>query len=202
MSWLFEAKRYYSPNNGVIVCRRFLGQWWVFVEGYDQSSPYIKNMWRGALRRLPLNFTAGRVLLLGLGAGSIINDLHSRFVDASITAVDYDAIMVNIAKELQLFDQSICEVIIGDVTDVVPKLDSKFDLIVVDLYRGNKTAPILEDDKFLNSISQKLSATGHLLLNVFENTPLLSKFDQHFIRKESWTFQYNTLALYSPHKTS
>lgn len=157
----------------------------MFVEGYDQSSPYIRKMWRDALRRLPPNFITGRVLLLGLGAGSIVNDLHSRFKNPSIIAVDYDAIMVNIAKELELFDRSACEVIIGDVTDVVPKLNDEFDLIVVDLYKGNKTAPILEQAEFLNAISQKLSPSGKLLINAFENSSLFAKFDQRFTRESS-----------------
>lgn len=200
MSWLFEVKRFASEKNGQIICRKFLGQWWIFVDSYDQSSPYIKKMWRSALKRIPPTTKVTNTLLLGLGGGSIVDDLATKYPKSRLTVIEYDPVMVEIARETQMFTTK-PNIIIKDAVLAVPQLNDSFYLIVVDLYRGGKTSPSLEDSEFISLIEQKLSDTGTLLINVFENTELLNKFDQFFLRETSWVYSYNALAIYKKKST-
>jgi spermidine synthase len=167
----------------------------VFVEHYDQSSPYIKRMWRHALRRLPQTLSVSRTLLLGLGGGSIIDDLAHRFPASKLTVVEHDPVMVEVAQSLKLFS-STPEVVIEDAVRAVPNLPATYNLIIVDLYRGGETAGILSSEAFVKSIEQKLAPDGFLLLNVFKNTSLFPLFDEHFSYEDHWVFSYNNLALY------
>jgi spermidine synthase len=195
MSWLFEVKRYQSEKNGLILCRKIFGHWWIEVESYDQSSPYIKRMWRSALRRLSPILKVHRSLLLGLGGGSIVDDLAEKYPDAELVIVEYDPVMVEVSQEVHLFKTN-PRIFVEDAVSAVPKLEGMFDLIIVDLYKGGKTAEALEHANFIASIINKLSPGGTLILNAFENTKLFADFSRYLTLEERWTFSYNALAIY------
>lgn len=198
MSWLFERKLYQSEKNGLILCKKLFGHWEVFVDGFYQSAPYIKKMWRTGLRQVAQTIPVSRILVLGLGAGSVINDLHSRFPAASITAIEYDPTMVVIARQLEMFDQKLAvNILVADAVTAVPALDGTFDLIIVDLYKGGVTAEALQHPDFAQSIAQKLSPDGTLILNVFRNVELFPLFDKFLTRQNTWKYSFNALALYT-----
>ena len=62
-------------------------------------------MWRKAVRRVPSTARIESVLLLGLGGGSAINEVHTRFPIAQIAVLEWDPVMVNLAHELKLFSR-------------------------------------------------------------------------------------------------
>ncbi|MFA5947242.1 MAG: methyltransferase domain-containing protein [Patescibacteria group bacterium] len=197
MSWLFERKLYQSEKNGLILCKKLFGHWEVFVDGFYQSAPYIKKMWRTGLRQVSSMPAVSRILVLGLGAGSIINDLHSRYPDAFITTIEYDPTMVVIARQLEMFDQKLpVNIIVADAVTAVPALEGSFDLIIVDLYKGGVTAEALQHPDFVESITQKLLPNGTLILNVFKNVELFPLFDRFLTRQNTWKYSFNALAMY------
>jgi GNAT superfamily N-acetyltransferase/precorrin-6B methylase 2 len=203
MSWLHERHLFRSDKNGVIVAKRFFGTWEITVDGYDQSSSYIKKMWQEALARLPEYARAKRVLLLGLGAGSIIDDLHRRFPNCQVTVIEWDPEMITLAKRLHLFKpEHAPQVLVGDALEMLPTLDQTFDLIVFDLYRGERPEPRLAEADFQKQLQSHLKHSGFLLANVFKTPTLLEATDRFFSREQTWHFRFNTLALYRPQSYS
>lgn len=200
MSWFYEQKEYSSEKNGLIRCTRLLGQWYVRVGGYDQTTPYIRTMWKRALRRVPRQSGVKQVLLLGLGAGGVINNIRRRFPHCRITIVEWDPVMLGIAEKLRLFvrdDRT--TIIVDDAACAIPALASfSFDVIIVDLFRGSEPSSALATSAFVSELARLLNSRGYLLLNVFKKQELFSLFDEAVLRYASWRYRYNRLALYRP----
>src|SRR3989344_5978756 len=155
MGFFWETRTYQSEKNGTIHCRRFFGRWRVTVDGFDETTPYTNRMWKRALRRVSKKSGVKRVLLLGLGAGGAIAYLYRRFRNATITAVEWDPVMITLADELGFFPRERRPRIIqGDAAVLVPELTEKFDLIIVDLFRGRKVDAALSDASFIAGIAR------------------------------------------------
>ena len=60
-------------------------------------------MWNNAFKRIPKDFKAKNILILGLGGGNIIKLLQKRHPKANINVVEWDEVMIDIAKKLELF---------------------------------------------------------------------------------------------------
>ncbi len=197
MSWFYELRKIPSVKNGVIVCQRLFGRWKVFVNGYDQTSPYMQQMWRHALRKVPKTIHVKQILVLGLGAGGVIRDLHRRFHGCQVTVVEWDPEMVKLSEKLHLFstDQR-PRGLYGDVEEVLPAIRESFDLILFDLYNGFRPALYGLQDAFPKQIARLLKPQGVFLLNAFSTQALLSVADQELSRHKTWQFRYNTVALY------
>ncbi len=197
MSFFWESRTYQSEKNGMIHCRRFLGRWRVTVDGFDQTTSYTNRMWKRALRRVPKKSGVKRVLLLGLGAGGALSYLHQRFHHATVTAIEWDPIMITIADELGFFPrEQRPRIMQGDAVVLVPQLTEKFDLIIVDLFRGKKVDAALNHTVFIAGIACALDQEGFLLVNIFGEPEMLTRFDDALSCHATWRFRYNRLALY------
>lgn len=197
MSFIYELKTYSSVKNGEIKCVRALGKWHILVNGTGQTSPYVTTMWKKALKYIPKKAHIKNILILGLGAGGQINTIHKKFFHPNITAIEWDPVMVDIAKDLRIFNPNHHpRVIVQDAVAGLKTLHDTFDLVLVDLFTGSKPTPSLCTVSFIKSIAEKLKPNGFLLLNVFRTPALLDTFDQVLSREKNWRFQYNTLALY------
>ncbi|MEK7102051.1 MAG: hypothetical protein AAB912_00275, partial [Patescibacteria group bacterium] len=200
MSWFYEHQEYSSEKNGLIRCTRLFGQWYVRVGGYDQTTPYIRTMWKRALRRIPRKSGVKRVLVLGLGAGGMIQDIRRRFPQCHITIVEWDTVMIDIAEKLGLFARDErTEIIVDDAARALSTVAFfSFDLIIIDLFRGSEPAPALATPAFVSALARLVHPRGHLLLNVFKKQELFSIFDTVLSRHAAWRYRYNRLALYRP----
>lgn len=198
MSFLYESRQYTSEKNGLIHCQKRWGKWFVKVDKIDQTSPYVTAMWKRGLRRLPKRTGFKRILVLGLGAGSCLGPIYRYFPKAQLTAVEWDPVMIEIAKELKFIKPGFrLSLIIDDALMALPRLKKRFSLIIIDLFRGSKPAPILYQPPFISFLQETLSSDGYLLLNAFGNSELLAVFDQQMSRLSSWRFKFNKLALYT-----
>lgn len=184
-----------SPYNGTIMIRRWFGWPEVYVDGFDQSTRYIRDMWRAAFRYVP---RAGvkRVLMLGLCAGVGVTELRRRFPRADITVIDWDPAMITLFHRLnpQTLPITIIE---GDAFAEMPKLDRAFDLVIVDLFKGKDPAPELLTDDALGIIGSVVAPGGSMVVNAFSTEAVLDAFDRNFARKSVWHYKFNTIALYT-----
>lgn len=197
MNLFWVSKRYDSEKNGSILCLKYFNSWSVLVDGYYQTSPYTNRMWRRALKRLPTRTKVKKILVLGLGAGGIIPILNSSYPHCSVTAIEWDPVMIGLASELgYITPTNRPKIIEGDAQIIVPNLSDKFDLIIIDLFLGNKAPQMLSNSEFLRSLDSLLAPSGHLIVNVFLAKDLLSVFESAFKYLASWIFKYNQLALY------
>lgn len=190
---LFERRVIPSVQNGEIIFRRLLHRIKVTVQGHDQSSHYIADMWRDALTHLPTGVKVENVLLLGLGAGNAVAVLRDRFPQTQITAVEWDGEMVELAREQGVEN---VEIVHDDAIKAVQYLSGPFDLILIDLFKGGIPEMRLGETETQQALKRLLHSDGHLILNVFTTDTLLVAFDKTFVSESTWTFQYNRLALF------
>ena len=109
----------------------------------------------------------GDLLLLGLGAGSIVsilrNELH---LTTHITGVDHDDLVIRLAKEYFGIDRySGLTIIHEDAAVFVVKTDQKFDCIVIDLFHDCDVPDKFIQKSFLNHCFHHLSEKGILIFN-------------------------------------
>lgn len=177
--------------------RRHCGRVSIFVDGFDQSTRYIAEMWQKALRRVPTNHSLKQVLVLGLAGGDAIRVVQRQHSEAQVTVVEWDPVMVDLAKTLCRFSRKhMLEIITADAVDFVSQTQRTFDLIIVDLFRGETPEPRLTADEMIASLTRILNPAGYLLLNPFKNVFLIPAFEKKFSLQDTWRFKFNALALF------
>ena len=148
----------------------------------DESS---RGYWGGLL---PEN-KVDSVLLLGLGGGTVTKILRKKWPDVQIIAYELDPVIVKVARALFNLDKKI-EIRIADARKSFLTRDN-FDLVIVDLYLGNKLADFTTSPKFIKGVAKKLNSPGFAVFNRIPtsyNDQELRDFDAviNSVFKESW----------------
>ena len=133
MKKLFQKYTLQSEKNGPITVVRFLKWSTVYAGGFDQSSAYLVKLWGRGIAEVPKNTPVQTVCMLGLGGGCALRVIEKRFPEARVTVIEWDPVMVRIAKDLHQFRKE-PEILIGDVCDVLPNLHRQFDLVLGDAF--------------------------------------------------------------------
>ncbi len=198
--WPVSLKRtIQSKKNGFLQVANSFGKIEVIVDGAFQSGRYMQKVFAGMLRMLEGAFVPKRILLVGLGAGGCIPIIQKRFPYVHIIALEYDEVMIALAKETYLSDAEVgsVEIIAGDVMDTLPQLSDEFDLVLVDLFCGHKVSPSLTNEKVLQALRSVLSWQGYLLVNLYKEFETVSKRIEHFFALHSTKrVLYNDTGLY------
>jgi spermidine synthase len=108
-----------------------------------------------------------RVLVLGLGAGSIVHLLRRRHgVDAPIVAVECDSEVLRLAREhFALADWPDLHVVRGDAAAFVHRDTNLHDLVVVDVFVDAAVPASVRAPAFLAALRERLAPGGLLLFN-------------------------------------
>ncbi len=118
----------------------------------------------------PLLNGAKTGLLLGLGAGSIPLLHHEVNPDLTITGVEIDQKIVELGRRyFHLEHRTNTQVVIADVRPFLRQEPTQYDLIEVDLFRGDGEIPFyLATKEFFNLTLQRLTYRGLLAMNVYD----------------------------------
>jgi spermidine synthase len=160
-----------SPFNGnITVIKSIAFGVYMKVGGLTQSGGIIKEIWNSSLKKVhSTKHKVQRVLILGLGGGSIIQVVNKYWPDARITAVDIDSVMIELGKKYLKLDEKKVKVVISDAYKFLTVHRSlstdHFDLICVDLYVGDKYPDKFNGDDFLKLISSALNPSGIAVIN-------------------------------------
>jgi spermidine synthase len=109
-----------------------------------------------------------RVLLIGLGAGSLTKFLHRHRPEARLTVVEIAPEVVATARQcfrLPAEDEQL-RVVIGDGADFVAAAKKPFDLILVDGFDAEARSGRLDTLPFYADCQSRLSADGLLVANL------------------------------------
>lgn len=119
-----------------------------------------------ALRKIDLS-AVENVLVLGLGGGSVIKSLRQVFdYQLVIVAVDIDPVIIEIAKkEFGVIPDYRTEIVCEDAVDYVGKDFPKFDLIIIDLFIGNKVPEKFFSTEFSKQVKAKVRDGGVIIFN-------------------------------------
>ncbi len=124
---------------------------------------------------LPFLYKYPKVLLIGLGGGTIIYQMKKIFDKIDITAVENDPEMVE-AKNHFLPEKVDFKLKIGDGAEFVNKTNEKYNLIIFDAYDNYNIPEIFLKESFLNDVYDKLDENGIFAVNyipIEHNEPLI-----------------------------
>jgi spermidine synthase len=110
-----------------------------------------------------------RVVMIGLGGGSLAKFVYHKMPKTRITAVEINPGVPAIAREFFQLpnDPDRLEVQIGDGMDYVRGCSSRSDLLLVDGYGTDERAPQLATPGFYETCAAALSDSGVLVTNLF-----------------------------------
>lgn len=188
-----------SEKNGIIFVSRFFGSVELVVGNCFQSGPYIDRLFRKLLRYIPLVHAPKDILLLGLGGGGAVREIKKRFPKARIVAMEYDPVMVEIARTIYLHAQELnsVEILVGDARELLAASSKKYDVIFVDLFVGSSVSPLLETDLFVKQLASSLGRDGYLAVNFYKQKNTISlMFDTVFSRWNDVRYASNAMAIY------
>ena len=107
------------------------------------------------------------VLLLGLGGGSIIKSLRSRFrYRGTIQAVEVDPLMIRMAQEeFGIGRDKQTQIACCEASDYVSKETRTFDLVMVDLFIDDRVSKEILSEEFWRTLKDRVSPNGYIIFN-------------------------------------
>lgn len=181
-------KTYYSEWSGRLEINLINGQKVLDTRISNYSYGALqKTLYRG-LREISFTSQAKQVLVLGMGGGSVIQTLREKFYStATIDAVEIDPVVIQIAREeFQMERYQPLNIIEADAYDFVFECTQNYDIIIVDVFLGNKIPKKITELDFYQAVLYLLKPGGSMLFNVMKVTysdekleQLLSSFENH-----------------------
>jgi spermidine synthase len=160
-----------SKYNGHLKVSRSLGLGtYIQAEGLTQSGGIVEAIWKQTITKVNRSpFTVHRSLILGLGGGTVAKLIKKNWPEAKIIGVDIDPIMVEIGKKYLDLDQAKVDIKITDALKFLTVHRSlftdHFDLIIVDLYQGDKFPEKFETENYIHLVRSLLSRSGIAVFN-------------------------------------
>jgi len=108
-----------------------------------------------------------RVLVLGLGGGSLVRSLHAYNGEITMDVVELRASVVSVAQHyFCLPDSARVHYLVEDAGGFITQESTEaYDLIFSDLYSADAMSPVQSKDSFLAACAEQLSARGWLVMN-------------------------------------
>lgn len=144
------------------------------------------------LEQIPLE-SVRSVLVLGMGGGSVIESLRTKFnYTHPIVAVEIDPVVIEIAEEeFGITAYNDLEVVCADAAEYLEETTEKFDLIIVDLFIGEQVPDRFYEKTFWQDIDKRTNNGGKVLFNAeVRETNTIGK---NFLNSLPKTFSYKVL---------
>ena len=140
----------------------------------NDDNYYTGNYW-DLFMPLPGLYSRPKVLLIGLGGGTIARQIAAFYKDASLDAVEIDKDIAELATTY--FDMGNANIIVADGAEFVKKADSHYDLIILDAFKGSKVPEAFMNKGFFEDAYAILSKEGMLAINSMDtlNTAAIPK---------------------------
>lgn len=116
------------------------------------------------------NHTPGRILLIGLGAGSIVRYLHSALPDCIIDAVDHSQQVIELARGyFRLPEAEQVRIHCGDGADFLRSHSThgQYDVILLDAFDEQGMADNIYSNAFFKVCRKALTPRGQLCCNLW-----------------------------------
>ncbi len=165
----------------------------------NQSFGSLHHVWQATFNAIGLKERyVGPILMLGLGAGSILHILRNElFIEAPLTIIEMDPVMIRLARdEFRTLDDK-ARIIEGDATIQVHSIDKAFSLITVDLFHDLDLAAGSDTSGFAKALATRCDRNGIVCFNTVGYDPLSSRrcdkvlmhLKQHFAKVTEFRFE-------------
>ena len=123
------------------------------------------------------------VLVLGGGIGSAVDVLRRFGARPHITLVELDKVVAQWAGELlREEDKSRVRIVVEDAHSFIQKVQTHFDVVVVDVFTSRKAAPFVTTKNFLEACKVRITPRGIFLLNYMQNADASTPWEETFAR--------------------
>jgi len=158
-----------SKISGQIVVKEQLGRYTLYVQEMLQSGGVVGGVWKKALSNI--KHPTSNILILGLGGGTAVGLIKSRWPEAKITGLEIDPEIVKISRRFfDLEKVGNLKIVTADAIEWIRSYrGEKFELILVDLYLGGKFPPKAASEGFLKNIKKLLTKDGIVVFNWLKN---------------------------------
>lgn len=118
------------------------------------------------LNRIPVS-NSSSVLLLGMGAGSIIQSLREKYdCHAPVTAVEIDPMVILLARDkFNIHRFKKLKIHHADAWEYVKSSVEQFDLIIVDIFKDIKIPQKFYSSEFWSMLEKNVAPNGFILFN-------------------------------------
>jgi len=152
------------------------------ADNYTQSRSLNKDgltgsYWDGFINEaIKLNIDS-RVLILGLGGGTIAKMITNKFGRVYIDGVEIDSLMVELGKNFLDFSEKNVKIIKEDAKKFVKDARFKYDLVCVDLFSHGNVAQGTETKSFFEDVKRLVNKDGVVVINkIFTSNSDLKKY--------------------------
>jgi len=114
-----------------------------------------------------------RILMIGLGGGSLAKFCHRHLPQSRIDVVEINPLVIALRDEFRVpRDSERFRVIEGDGAEFVRKADTCYDVLLVDGYDRSGLPEALSSQRFYDDCCEALSPGGILVVNLHAHHPL------------------------------
>jgi len=144
------------------------------LQSISETSPSCPKVFLGKAAELIMREVpnAKRILMLGLGGGTVASILSKKLPEAQIVSVEFDPIMIDIAKKyfgldsiknLRVIEADALRVVVEpEEFDLTP---SSFDALFVDIFIGDQYPDLGKTGNFIAAIKRLVSPGGLIVFN-------------------------------------
>jgi spermidine synthase len=142
----------------------------------DDPQRLVFNYTKMLFSSLLVNPNPERILIIGLGGGTMSNSLHQLFPNATITNVEIDPAVIKVARSyFGFFENERVTSVVQDGRIFVKRAALKkqqYDWIILDAFNGDYIPEHLMTQEFLQETKNLLSDNGVLAANTFSVSDL------------------------------
>ena len=137
---------------------------------------------RSAMIGLAFTQQLDRILVLGVGAGSIPMFLHKYYLDVQIDVVDIDPQIIALAKQyFNFLEDDLLHAYAEDGRTFIENVQKPYDLIFLDAYSAAGIPKHLATKEFLRSLKKALKPSGVIIANMW-STPKVNPLYRSMLR--------------------
>lgn len=146
---------------------------------------------RTVLAGLALSGKSRRMLVLGLGGGSLPMFLHKNFPEATIDVAEIDSGVIEVAKRyFDVREDARLRIHLEDARSFVESSEpGSYDLILVDAFGANSAPAHLTTQEFIQSLRRAVSTDGVVIGNLWRR-PFNRNYDSMVVTYQS-VFEQN-----------
>ncbi len=170
-------------NGNLRVVKTFGMGTYIQANGLTQSGGIVESIWGKTLQKIfNSKLLINNCLILGLGGGTVAKLIRKNWPEAKITGVDIDPAMIELGRKYLGLNDIEVNTIIADASNFPnhPNLhNKKFDLVIVDLYHGDRFPKKFATENFLRLARSHLANKGIVVFNRLyykEKKPEAEKF--------------------------
>lgn len=156
-------------NGKVTVIKSLAWGTYIQVDGLTQSGGVVSDVWKRTLKYINIKEeNPKKVLILGLGGGSVALLVRKIWPNSEITGVDIDPVIVELGSRHLGLGKSGVNAVIHDAMKFVRqevKSKKKYDLVIIDMYKGHDVPEKFTQDVFLKIIKKLLNKNGIAIFN-------------------------------------